>query len=352
MKSLNKDIRNIFIYPLTRGKNTAPKKAANPYLRNFIHALDQYFNFVNKNHNSRIGIFNIAKYYFKADAIWFNWIEDLPNKHFGILQSIFILLFIPLFKLRGGRIIWTLHNKIGHQNHNRLNRYLQRKVAIYANYILTHSSEGIEVASAIHRSTAGKTIYLAHPIKNRIIKNSQTSETDILIWGNLTPYKGVDQFLKQLHKQNLQNRYRILIIGKIIPSSYKKRLQSFASESIRIENRQPSFEELTEQIAKTKIVLFTYQPHSILSSGVLMDSLSFGTRIIGPQAGAFADLSKLGLIQTYKNLSEINHLIDHTLNGSSPNLDHHLLTTFINNNSWESFASNINKWINITHHGT
>lgn len=56
---------------------------------------------------------------------------------------------------------------------------------------------------------------------------------------------------------------------------------------ISIEDRSIPFEELKQEIRRSRFVLVPYAAESILSSGILMDSLSFGAKVIGPAVGSF-----------------------------------------------------------------
>jgi len=53
---------------------------------------------------------------------------------------------------------------------------------------------------------------------------------------------------------------------------------------------------LQNLIAKSILVLFTFSKVSILSSGILIDSLGYGANIVGPKVGAFKDLSIDGIV--------------------------------------------------------
>lgn len=61
---------------------------------------------------------------------------------------------------------------------------------------------------------------------------------------------------------------------------------------------------IPEYISSSKIVLFTYKIKSILSSGLLMDSLNFDSYILASNIGAFKDLANRQLIHTYNNLND------------------------------------------------
>jgi len=62
--------------------------------------------------------------------------------------------------------------------------------------IITHASEGIGFAEELAMGIKSKVLYFPHPVKNRLKTNSNSIKPiDILIWGTIAEYKGIDKFL-------------------------------------------------------------------------------------------------------------------------------------------------------------
>ena len=104
-----------------------------------------------------------------------------------------------------------------------------------------------------------------------------------------------------------------------------------------------SFEELFSLMQQSRFILFIYNHNSILSSGVLMDSLCADSTIIGPHKGAFADLAKEQIILTYQHYDDIFSI------ARNPEQDHLPMNEkkkrFMHANSWGHFARHINQYI-------
>ena len=85
-------------------------------------------------------------------------------------------------------------------------------------------------------------------------------------------------------------------------------------------------------------MLFTHQENSVLSSAALMKSISYGSHIIGPDVGAFKDLSNTSFVSTYKSFSSleanINLYIENKIIKSE-------LDKFISENSWDKFGASV-----------
>jgi beta-1,4-mannosyltransferase len=333
--------KKAYIFPRSkRNKNSI----YNPYIDNFIASTRSYIDYLNENHRSGTGIFNIFSYLRKIDLLMLNWIEDLPDKKGGYLQSVFFLLLIRALKLLNVKIVWTLHNKFFHSTQN---QYLKKKIFFTllkkSDLIITHSREGIKFAGSLTPGVEKRMFYFPHPVVpvNGKKKTDLPKKYDILIWGTLAPYKAIDLFLEYLSANNALDRYRILIAGKANPAGFYDRLRKFESDSITIKNQYIDNVELAEMISQSKVVLFTYSGNSVLSSGALTDSVSHGATIIGPDTGAFSDLGHAGIIKTYTNHQELLSLFD--LIDQQGFSDNGMINEFIRTHTWEKFSESFGK---------
>jgi len=86
------------VYPITaRGKD----EASNPYIYNLVNSLEVNFFVINKDDPSSNGIIQLFKYAFKADIFYFNWVENLPARKAGILQTGLLLILLYFLKYQG-----------------------------------------------------------------------------------------------------------------------------------------------------------------------------------------------------------------------------------------------------------
>jgi beta-1,4-mannosyltransferase len=332
-------LKRIYLYPISSRHSKIV--LYNPYIDDLASAIEKYYNVINKHNPSDKGIFDFIRYIFKTDYLFLNWIENLPERKGGKYQTWFFFAILPLLKLLGIKIIWTMHNKLSHsKNHLAVKQSIFNKLLQKSDVILTHSSEGISYAESIVPGIHSRLQYFAHPVKDRRGELRAENTRDILIWGTLSPYKGILEFLKLLHEQNLQNKYKILIIGKSISKDYFNSLLDYSNENILIREDFVDSKALQELISQSKIVLFTYATSSILSSGALMDSIGFGATAIGPEVGAFNDLAKEGIITTYKNQDDIISVINNQPNGNRT-IPENNMDTFLKENSWNKYAENV-----------
>ncbi len=337
-------MKKIYFYPISARNDKIV--SFNPYTFDFVDSIEQFFTIVNKSKPSKKGIFDIYKYLFRIDYILFNWIEDLPEKKGGFSQTVFFFIFMAISKLTGIKIVWVMHNRLSHsKKHKWLKNLIFNQLISKSDFIITHSSEGISYGESLRKGSKNRIHYFPHPIKDRRKLSTTEPKYDILIWGTISPYKGILEFLELMHKAKREKSYKTLIIGKSNDKDYFKSLLQFESENIIIKEAFMDDNSLQELISQAKIVLFTYAKSSILSSGALMDSIGFGGRVVGPQVGAFADLAKDGIISTFTESDEMFTVIDDVL-AKEPNIANPPIDLFLQQNSWNMFAENITRILN------
>lgn len=109
-----------------------------------------------------------------------------------------------------------------------IEKFLTRFIAQKSDLILTHATEGVKMIEAHYPYAAGKIHFLHHPTKNRLPESlpAEMPKYDILIWGNISPYKGVLEYLSYL-KNNPQD-LKVCIIGKCSPNSLANEIRQIA----------------------------------------------------------------------------------------------------------------------------
>ncbi len=328
----------MYLYPITGRRN---ETVTNPYMYRLADVLSKDFEILNLEAPSTTGIIDLLKYLRRVKIIYLNWIEDLPEKHMGVIQTIFFIPLAILLKIFGKRLIWTLHNKRSHsKKYPHLKQLLFNFMRRQSDLVVTHASEGLDCIPNNKRKA-----YFPHPVYNSTLKTGTEKQYDLIIWGSITRYKGVDSFIQFMEKEDRLNQMDILIAGKISHSDIENYLIKMSKEYTRLTviNRFIENEELDAFIARSKIILFTYHAKSILSSGALMDSLNYKSWIIGPRVGGFLDLQKEGIIQTYNTFEDLPALIDMLLRKELENdssLEKRI--SFMEKHSWDAYGA----WLN------
>lgn len=330
-------MKKVYLYP-----KVFPSE--NPYISDLENALSSDFEIVNKHYNS-IGILDLFRYLFNTDIYYFNWIESLASRRYGKVQIVIFTFFLMIARLFRKKIIWTLHNKYTHdRSGNRWVDYMFSAMLKYSDFIPTHSMAGIEFISAYNAQYTKKAKYFIHPVKP-VINTTLNAECnfDFLIWGTIWPYKGVIEFLKFLNETNSERQFRVLIVGRCINDNLKDELATFLNDNIHYDAGFYGIEQIADFANQAKYTLFTYRPESVLSSGSLMDSIRMKSIIIGPDTGAFRDLSTFPFIKVYNSFDEILEICsrDH-FDKESIGKE---IEFFCRNNNWDVFGKNLNSAI-------
>jgi glycosyltransferase involved in cell wall biosynthesis len=302
-----------------------------------MQALEKDFYFVNQQKPSTTGILDLALYLNRIEVLFLNWPEEIPGRKGDIWQVAFFVCALVYCKIRGIKIIWTLHNRESHYEvRKKMKRFLVRFVARKAYEIITHSKEGIEVARKLAPGRAKPAHFIHHPVMP--VKDLPRTEKkfDLLIWGTIAPYKGVDVFLDYVKRSDL-SKYSLLIVGRITKEWQRPLIHAHQSTRVVIVDSYISLDNLEQYIAQSRIVLFTYAHASILSSGALMDTLIYYPAIIGPDSGTFRELAALGLIDTYKDFDDLTRIVPEVLKRSESPTE--AIKAFCIENTWEKFGA-------------
>ena len=303
---------------------------ANPYSSNFKQALGKYFEVLDKENKPSFALsLSLFINAFRADIYVINWLESVVFLSLGCLQYIFACLGLWIIKLRKKKIVWMFHNIHPHQGENILSRKIQAILYDSADLVISHSQEAAAFAK---NKVKGQVVYVCHPVKLLKVKPIDATEhSDVLIWGAIAPYKGVAKFLQEVQKRNIDLTIRI--IGKCNDAVLANSIRKLCGKNVLFENRRASFEELAGLMQHTNYVLFPYTGDCVSSSGALIDTIVLGGCPIGPNKGAFKDLSQEGVCRVYQDYDELFSI----LSQATP-LNKSQREDFIKTNSWENFA--------------
>jgi beta-1,4-mannosyltransferase len=330
---------SIYFYPKS---DPQLDKSSNPYVFNFERSLLKSHRIVNKYINKK-GVLDLFKYLLTSDIFLFNWIENLATKKLGKLQVAGFLVFLFGAKILRKKIVWILHNTYSHDiKKNSWTNFMFSLMMKHASLILTHSLSGIDFAKINYPKFSSKIIYLIHPVQEVIPVISESQQKfDILIWGVILPYKGIVQFLEFIKGSKDWSSIKILIAGKCFDDEYKMLLNKYLSENIIFFDEFYDIKEISRLANQSKFILFTYRSDSVLSSGSLMDSIRMGSNIIGPNFGAFKDLSSYSFMHTYNDINEIIKILKTKKNDLKSNSRE--IQNFCIENSWDYFIEKLDK---------
>ena len=135
--------------------------------------------------------------------------------------------------------------------------------------------------------------------------------------------------------------YDQVIAAQAIPQ-FVEELKAACPPNVTAIHESPSFEQLATYIAQARFVLVPYHTASVLSSGILMDSLSYGAQIIGPRAGSFDDYAVESALHvyTFDSFDDIPALVTTHHDDS---IDYETYARFLNEHNWPHFVQRITR---------
>lgn len=316
----------------------APGTRANPYIHDMVQALSELPDVEVVNPPHRNPLLSLLPLRRQGDVVILNWFESIPDFKHGRIQTLLAVGWFLLLKLRGRKIVWMLHNKHPHDTaHARVKRWLSALAAWGADLIVTHASEGVELVRQRFPTHAHKAHFLHHPTKDRLPDSTadKSPRQDFLVWGHITAYKGILELLEYLHEH--PQPYRVSIVGGCSSPTLRRQIESIQVPHATCSFHAPSFDELRAYIRQSRFVLIPYHASSILSSGILMDSLSFGAKVIGPNTGAFKDYAreKRLKVYTFDHFDDLASLLAQHGGETACLADYR---SFLQDNDWRHFA--------------
>lgn len=243
------------------------------------------------------------------DVVYLNWIESIPDYRWGRTKSVIFIFALALMKICGKKIVWTLHNRQPHASgHALLKRWIFSLMVRNSDAIVTHAQEGLEIIERIYPPALSRAKYFPPPFRpplDPVNLREADFKYEAILWGTVDRYKGVLEFLRYASSKAELKRMRFLICGMFSDDEYYRQCVSSAWENVTVENLRVPFDQLPAKIEQSRLILFVYRPESILSSGVLAESLRYSRPILGPAVGQFSDLAGRGLISTYDSFDDI-----------------------------------------------
>ncbi|MEK7153213.1 MAG: glycosyltransferase family 4 protein, partial [Patescibacteria group bacterium] len=219
--------------------------------------------------------------------------------HISLLNTI---VSLTALKILGYKLIWTVHNVLPHEPQTANDKFVTRYTAKLASHIIVHSSETLKQLKAIgadtskavvnpHGNYAGMYPVTVSRDEARRRLGIAPQDRALLFFGNIRPYKGVEQLLEafeQLHEKNV----RLVIAGKCLDTQLANTIRDAAQKDpdITFHNGNVPDEDVATyfQAADAACMPFT----NVTTSGSVLLAATFGKPIVTPYMGAIKDMPK------------------------------------------------------------
>ncbi|HHH53014.1 MAG TPA: glycosyltransferase, partial [Bacteroidetes bacterium] len=280
-------------------------RITNPYQKLMYESLDKYYNIeagsienalLEQEESEKNIIFHLQ---------WTSFIVNGDNREEIEKKISYFLEKLQLFIQKGGKVIWTIHNLISHDNKFKdLEVELCQQLSELVHYVHVHSQEIEKLVKPFYSIPKDKIIVGEHGSYFNVYPNSITHEYArkklkikmdsfvFLFLGQVRPYKGVEALLAaflELEKDEQTKKIELVIAGK--PVNYDltelEKLSSL-SKNIHLELREIPDEELQLFFNVADFVVTPYK--QILTSGSIYLALSYSIPVIAPKKGIISEV--------------------------------------------------------------
>ncbi len=202
----------------------------------------------------------------------------------------------------GYKVVWTVHNLYPHESiHPDLDRIARMAISEIASALIVHCEYGRALVERRFSRTEGVfTIPHGNFIEAYPNEISQAEARKCLglsddhfvylFFGNVRPYKGVDQLLETFTEMS-GDHLRLVLVAKLNTDYSKEIVEKAEAGDSRIVVRTSEFfpsEDFQIYLNAADVVVLPFQ--KILTSGSVMTAFSFGKPVVVPRIGCLTEL--------------------------------------------------------------
>jgi beta-1,4-mannosyltransferase len=283
----------------------------------------QPYNWLLYSHMSELGVevdefsaTNLLKA--RYDIFHLHWPDHQFNETRRLIMMVRVLrltILLLVAKLKGTKVIWTIHNLGSHEHmYPRLEalyrpifaRLIDGAIALTdsgkrAALEYYHDLKRVPVTTIRHGHYCSEYPNWLAASDARALLGINSTDSVILCFGQLRPYKNVNHLIHVYRKID-QTDMHLIIAGRPYSSESASRIRADALGSDNIQLHLDTIDAERVQIFINAADLMVFPYRDILNSGTAILALSFGCPVLGPNKGAFQDLQATfgeSMVMTY-----------------------------------------------------
>lgn len=317
-KSIDNKVTSVYVIPRIRISSIY-----NPYLSLL------YKNFLSSHSQKAIQVLSphpiVPSFLFKRlfgehSIIHYHWVQ------FRDFRELIILLWkffcITLYRIFGGKIIWTIHNKHHHtRKYLYINTILRKYIARLAVKLIVHYDDAVDIMAPILGVSTNKFAVVNHPsyevsiidknsaqayVKQNLIHELDTAKPVFLMFGNIAAYKGILECASLFPEATGQ----LIIAGEVKKGDeqYLQKIEDICGKrhDIFLIPRFISEDEQTNLFNASDCVLFNFQ--EVLTSGSVILAHNYNKVVIVPDISCCRVIAGDNVLR-FKSLEELEQLI-------------------------------------------
>ena len=256
----------------------------------------------------KLPLLETVKCYWKPDIVHLHWIHSFiisPNVLKTIVKGFRFILELAILKLKGIKLVWTVHNLLQHEQQHPFLELLFRSATVrLCDYVIVHCNCAREIVVKIYKlckKDFKKIAVIPHgnyigSYKNNVSRlearerlGLTRSEIVFLYIGKIRPYKGLLHLLKSFMRLKLPTA-RLIIAGKPSSIQLTKAIKTLAERDSRILLKLEFIpnDQIQIYLNAADVVVLPYR--NVLTSGSAILAMSFGRPVIAPRIGCVAEL--------------------------------------------------------------
>jgi len=242
--------------------------------------------------------YNLKLRSFRNFGLSFSLIKKLKNYdiiHFNGTNGVLPIL---IFLLRKKRLVFTIHDIIGHSGEKKRFNFAERlnKYIINSKYpLIVQNLQDYKFLNQKYSEISPKFKFIPFGVLDvyREFKNNKVTapSSDLLFFGRISPYKGIEYLISAIEILKSKGITINAVIAGNGPVNFKT--DHLEGLNIVLINRYINNEELVALIEHTKVVVCPYTDAT--QSGVVMTAFAFNKPVIASSVGSFTEVIKDGI---------------------------------------------------------
>lgn len=246
----------------------------------------------------------------KPEVLHLHWTHPFMLSGSGsswksLAKSIRFVLELLSLKLRGTKMVWTVHNLVSHEQRNqRIELLFNRICACLYDQMIVHcrfAEEAVIQTYSLPRKFKYKIAIIPHgnfivTYENSINRKQardcfgfKEQEIVFLFCGQIRPYKGVFELVAAFQEMN-HRRAHLLIAGTPLNEMIQAQLEDICKANHHIHMRLGFIPEDEIQIYMNAADVVVLPFQDVLTSSSVLLAMSFAKAVIAPRLGCIAEV--------------------------------------------------------------
>jgi glycosyltransferase involved in cell wall biosynthesis len=210
-------------------------------------------------------------------------------------------LILLICRAIGLRIVWTAHNALPHDQVFANDLAARRWLVRASSLVIAHDARALDQLSDLGLAPRRAEVIAPGPFsplvsQNPAVRGSRKPPWTLLFFGNVLPYKGVEDLLSAVAELDGSVRLRVMVAGECPDSALSEHLRELAGASDgRVELRLARVPdpEVAPLLASCDAVVLPYR--NVTTSSTVLLALEHGRPVLLPDLPAFRDLAGEGI---------------------------------------------------------